>query len=243
MTKRRFDAAVLEMMDRPQPVSAELERDLERIRQLNRWFGSYRLILYFVRKWLQPGTRWRIVDLGTGSGDVPRLIVDFARFIGAHVEIDALDRQPATLEIARGLSTGYPEIHFREADIRYFESAEPYDLTLNTMTLHHFSQSDAIEVLRKCRELSRKFVLVSDLQRGFLLQTGVYLLTTFIFREPMTRFDARLSAERAFSFAEMTEIAHRSGWEDFGHESFRCARQAVWLEKTTTSDENLYGNR
>src|SRR6266481_937486 len=118
MTKRRrFDPAVLEMMDRPQPVSAELEGDLERIRQLNRWFGSYRLVLYFVRKWLQPGGQWRILDLGTASGDIPRLIVDFARSIGAHVEIDALDRQPATLEIARGLSADYPEIRFRETDI------------------------------------------------------------------------------------------------------------------------------
>jgi hypothetical protein len=38
--KRSFDPAVLEMMDRPQPVSPELERDLERLRQLNRWFGA-----------------------------------------------------------------------------------------------------------------------------------------------------------------------------------------------------------
>ena len=48
--KRSFDPAVLEMMDRPQPVSTELERDLKRIRQLNRWFGSYRLISHFVRR-------------------------------------------------------------------------------------------------------------------------------------------------------------------------------------------------
>ena len=34
--KRLFDPAVLEMMDRPQPDSAELEPDLKRIRQLNR---------------------------------------------------------------------------------------------------------------------------------------------------------------------------------------------------------------
>ena len=118
--KRRFDPDVLEMMDRPQPLSAELERDLERIRQLNRWFGSYRLILSFVRRWIksatadsscgEPGARMRIVDLATGSGDIPRLIVDYARKIGAHVEIDALDQQPATLEIATKLSTSYPEI-------------------------------------------------------------------------------------------------------------------------------------
>src|SRR5437870_3614393 len=102
--KRSFDPAVLEMMDRPQPVSPELERDLERIRQLNRWFGSYRLVLSFMRRWIRPGARMRVVDLATGSGDISRLIVDFARKIGAQIEIDAVDRQAATLEIASSLS-------------------------------------------------------------------------------------------------------------------------------------------
>src|SRR5215472_11128351 len=102
--KRRFDPAVLEMMDREQPLFAELDRDLERIRQLNRWFGSYRLILSFIRRWIKPGGPLRIIDLATGSGDIPRLIVDYSRSIGAVVEIDALDHQPATLEIARELS-------------------------------------------------------------------------------------------------------------------------------------------
>src|SRR5437867_8719815 len=113
---RQFDPAVLEMMDRPQPVSAELERDLKRIRQLNRWFGSYRLISHFVRRWIKPGDNMRIVDLATGSGDIPRLIVDYARNIGAKAEIDALDRQPATLEIAKKLSARYQEIPYIDAN-------------------------------------------------------------------------------------------------------------------------------
>ena len=115
--KRSFDPTVLEMMDRPQPVSPELERDLERIRQLNRWFGSYRVILDFIRRWIKPGAGIRIVDLATGSGDIPRLIVDYARKIGAHVDIDAIDQQGATLEIARKLSAPYPEISYRHANI------------------------------------------------------------------------------------------------------------------------------
>jgi 2-polyprenyl-3-methyl-5-hydroxy-6-metoxy-1,4-benzoquinol methylase len=227
--KRRFDPAILEMMDRPQPLSAELERDLERIRQLNRWFGSYRLILGFLRRWIKPGARMRIVDLATGSGDIPRLIVDYARKIGAHVEIDAFDRQPATLEVATRLSTSYPEISCREANILEWNSVEAYDIVLCTLALHHFSDEEAITVLRRCRELSRKFVLVSDLRRGFLLRTGVYLLTALIFREPMTRYDARLSALRAFSFSEMRDLALRAGWKNFGHRRFRFARQAIWL--------------
>ena len=228
--KRSFDPAVLEMMDRPQPVSAELERDLESLRQLNRRFGSYRLILGFMRRWIRPSARMRVVDLATGSGDIPRLIADYARKIGAHVEIDALDQQRATLEVATKLSAGYPEISYREGNILEWNSGGTYDVVLCMLAIHHFSDENAVSLLRRCREMSRRFVLVSDLRRGFFLQIGVYLLTALIFREPMTCFDARLSAQRAFSFSEMCDLAVRAGWENFRHERFRFARQAIWLE-------------
>ena len=217
-------------MDRPQPVSSELEKHLRNLRQLNRFFGSHRLILHFLRLWIKRGDHVRIVDLATGSGDIPRLIADYARKIGAQIEIDALDRQPATLEVATKLSTNYPEIYYRETDILAWDSVGTYDVVLCTLALHHFSDEDAVSVLQRCRELSRKFVLVSDLRRGFLLQAGVHLLTELIFREPMTRHDARLSAERAFSFTEMRDLALRAGWQNFGHKRFRFARQAIWLE-------------
>ncbi|PYJ49048.1 MAG: hypothetical protein DME87_10675 [Verrucomicrobia bacterium] len=193
--KRSFYPAVLEMMDRPQPVSAELERDLERIRQLNRWFGSYRLVLGFIRRWIKPGARLRIVDLATGSGDIPRLIIN-------HSDADILEWKPAAA----------------------------HDIALCTLTLHHFSNEDAVKVLRRCSEVATKFVLVSDLRRGFFLKAGVYILTAFIFRETMTRYDARLSAARAFSFKEFDKLARQAGWQNFGHKKFRFARQAIWLE-------------
>jgi 2-polyprenyl-3-methyl-5-hydroxy-6-metoxy-1,4-benzoquinol methylase len=230
--KRSFDPAVLEMMDREQPVSIELERDLERIRQLNRWFGSHRLVLGFIRNWIKPTDKLRALDLATGSGDIPRLIVDYARKISARVDIDALDRQPATLEIARRLSVDYPEISYREANILEWNSAQAYDITLCTLALHHFSNEDAVRLLRRCFQVSKRFVLVSDLRRSFALIAGVHLLTTLIFREPMTRYDARLSAIRAFSFSEMRDLALSAGWENFGHKKFRFARQAIWLDAT-----------
>jgi 2-polyprenyl-3-methyl-5-hydroxy-6-metoxy-1,4-benzoquinol methylase len=229
--KRQFDSAKPELMDRPQPVSAELERDLENLRQLNRYFGSYAVTLHFIRKWIQSGDRLRIADLATGSGDIPRLIVDHARKVGAKIEIYALDQQAATLEIARKLSVDYPEITFVEANILEWNPAERFDIVLNSLALHHFSEENAVRLLRHCRELSRKFVLVSDLRRGLLASVGVYLLTVLIFREPMTRIDGRLSAARAFSFVEMHDLAKEAGWEDFGHRKFRFARQAIWRDR------------
>ena len=218
-------------MDRPQPVSAELERDLENLRGLNRWFGSYALISKFLDRWIKPGARLRIVDLATGSGDIPRLVADHGRNVGAQLQIDALDRQPATLAIAKKLSADYPEIAFVEGNILEWNASERYDLVLCTLALHHFGETDAVRVLERCRELSRKFVLVSDLRRGWFLSAGVWLLTEFIFREPMTKFDGRMSAARAFSFSEMHELAARARWQNFGHQNFAFARQAIWLEQ------------
>jgi|GraSoiStandDraft_8_1057269.scaffolds.fasta_scaffold12393_3 2-polyprenyl-3-methyl-5-hydroxy-6-metoxy-1,4-benzoquinol methylase len=229
--KRQFDPAEPELMDRPQPVSSELEKDLRNIRQLNRFFGSHRLVLHFLRRWIKPGDHVRIVDLATGSGDIPRLIVDYAQKIGAKVEVDALDRQSATLEIARKLSGNYPEISYIDANILEWQPADPYDIVLCSLALHHFSDEDAVRLLRRCRELSQKFVLVSDLRRGLLATIGVYLLTALIFREPMTRYDGRVSAARAFSFAELDDLAGRAGWRNFQHKKFHFARQAIWLEE------------
>lgn len=228
--KRHFDPAVLEMMDREQPLSAELERDLECIRQLNRWFGSYQLILRFIRRWIKPGALLRVVDLATGSGDIPRLIVDYSRSIGAVVEIDAVDHQPATLEIAQKLSVGYPEISYIAADILKWCATGPHDMALCTLALHHFSDEDAVQVLERCNELATRFVLVSDLRRGWFLKGAIQALTAFVFREPMMRHDARLSAARAFSFSEMRDLASKAGWQDFSHKKFRFGRQAIWLE-------------
>jgi 2-polyprenyl-3-methyl-5-hydroxy-6-metoxy-1,4-benzoquinol methylase len=228
--ERQFNPVELELMDRPQPVSPELERDLENIRQLNRWFGSYALISMFLSRWIKPGSRLRIVDLATGSGDIPRLIAEHGRKVGAELRIDALDRQSATLEIAQKLSVPYPEITFVEGNILEWRPAEPYDVVFCTLALHHFSDDDAVRLLQRCRELSHKFVLVSDLRRSGMATIGVHLLTATMFREPMTKHDARLSIARAFSYSEMNQLAKRAGWTNFGHKTFPFARQAIWLE-------------
>ena len=228
--KRQFDSAQPELMDRPQPVTPELASDLRNLRQLNRHFGSYALITHFLRRWIQPRAELRVLDLATGSGDIPRLVVDYAREIGANLRVDAVDQQSSTLEIARTLSANYPEIDFEQGDALSFGEEGQYDIVLSSLALHHFEEAAAVRMLERCQLLSRRFVLVSDLRRGLLATTGVYLLTAVIYREPMTRTDARLSAERAFSFREFRALAERAGWHNFGHRKFRFARQAVWLE-------------
>jgi SAM-dependent methyltransferase len=228
--KRRFDPEHPELMDRPQPVTPELRADLANLESLNARFGSHRLVRRFIAAWLNPGRCYRVLDLCTGSGDIPRLMVDWARTRDIVLRIDAVDANASTLEIARGLSGEYPEIRYVAADVLRYEPEESYDFVCCTLALHHFSDADAVRLLRRCRNLSNHYVLVSDLERSPLTTLGVWALTTFLYREPMTRTDARLSAERAFSFREFQDLALAAAWQDFGHARFVMCRQALWLD-------------
>ena len=228
--KRKFDPRNPELMDRPQPVSAELERDLQNLCRLNRLFGSHRLVRHFIRRSIEPGSEMRILDLATGFGDIPRLVVDWARSVGARVGVDAIERNAATLQIARRFSTSYPEISFIEGNVLDWSTTQSYDVVLCSLALHHFSDKDAVQLLGRCRDLGRRLVLVSDLRRGYLATVGVFLLTATFFREPMTRTDGRLSAARAFSGRELRSLAERAGWKGFQYRRFRWARQAIWIE-------------
>ncbi|MEP6810622.1 MAG: methyltransferase domain-containing protein [Chthoniobacterales bacterium] len=229
MSARQFAESEPELMDRPDASPAELEAALRSLRGLNRYFGGSHIVSHFIRRWIRRGDHVRVLDLATGSADLPRLVADHARKVGATAEIVAVDFQPETIAIARRLSADYPEIVCQCAGVLNFQSAEPFDLVVCSLALHHFSEEDAVRLLRRSRELSRRFVLISDLRRGVLLRLGVDLLTTLIFRDPMTFSDGRTSAQRAFSFHEIRNLAVRAGWEKFGARKFRFGRQAIWL--------------
>lgn len=234
--KRAFDPLEPELMDRPQPVSPELEAYMRNLVSLNRYFGSYRLIRKFLAQWLVPERTYRVLDLCTGVGDIPRLMVDWARAAGVTLRIDAVDFHESTLELAKRGSEKYPEIHFLRGDVLKFETKETYDIVTCSLALHHFSDEDALILLKRCRNLSHRFVLVSDLERTLRASIGVRLLTSLLYRLPMTQADANTSVQRAFSFAEMRALAEAAGWENFGHMRFLFCRQAIWLDERTAGD-------
>ena len=227
--RRVFDEARPELLDIKQPVSRKLEASLESLRVLNKYFGAYSLVRYFMRRWLETGRTYRLLDLATGSGDIPRMIVNWARKHGISVRIDAVDMLPATLEIARRASTDYPEIEFIRADARKYCEAMTYDVVCCSLALHHFSELDALKVLRRACELSHDKVLVADLERTWFTWACVQAVTTVAARDAMTRHDAKLSVKRAFSYKELGDLAAQAGWRNFGHARFVPARQAIWM--------------
>ncbi len=231
MSRRAFDPAAPERMDVEQPVSPELERDLANLVTLNRVFGSHALVLGFLRLRLSAAKSWRILDLATGSGDIPRAIAAWAAHAGIRVHIDAVDQQASTLAIARRLSAGVSPVVYHQGDIREFGAGQSWDVVLCSLALHHFSEGDAVRILTHAAALARHHVLVADLRRCAAGTFGVDLLTATVMREPMTVADARASVRRAFSFEELAGLARAANWENFSHARRFCFRQAIWMDR------------
>ena len=227
---RRFEESRPEWMDVAEQATPELESDLANLESLNRRFGAHRLVLDYLGPVLARCQPLRVLDLGTGAGDIPRALVECARKVGCPIVVTAVDRQQPTLQIAEKFSPGFPEIRYTRAYFLRFADGDPFDVVLCNLVLHHLEQSDAIRLLRRCRELTKGVALVTDLRRSRLAQAGIFAVTALIYRDAMTKHDARLSAERAFSFPELHKLAIAAGWWGFRHRRAPFFRQALWID-------------
>jgi len=218
-------------MDRPGELDDTWRKDLANLQSLNRFFGAYRIIRWFLRHRLEPGGQATVLDLATGSADIPRLVVALARGRGVEVSIDAVDAHPATRAVAEEGCAAYPEIRVLDGDARTFEGEGNYDFVFCSLALHHFSEADARTLLANASRRACRAVLVADLERSLLAMAGIYAVTAIVYRDPMTVTDARMSAHAAFSKNEFQKLAESAGWEGAGYRRFLYGRQAVWLDK------------
>lgn len=237
--KRAFSPDTPELMDITQSDAAALEADLDDLENLNARFGGHEIIMQFLPRWIETcAGKCRILDLATASGDIPRAIAAWARAKNIAVEIDAVDFNPVTLAIARRRSAQYPEINYIEADILALAPAPAsYDIVICSQAVHHFSEDDAVRVLRLCREASRRSVLVADLCRAWAGRFAVWLLTATIYRRAMMKYDSRLSIRRAFTPDEIRGLARRAGWDHFEHRSYFPVRQAIWMHNISAAPQ------
>jgi 2-polyprenyl-3-methyl-5-hydroxy-6-metoxy-1,4-benzoquinol methylase len=233
---RHFDPQQRELLDDSTTPAAELERGARDLAALNRHFGGHRLVRRFLKRWLNPSRCYRILDLCTGSADVPRAMVEWARQREITLRIDAMDANAAMLEIAKKRSSDFPEIHFVKGDALRDAPGEGYDLVHCALALHHFSDADATRLLARCAKLSNRWVLVSDLERHPLISAAISIATGILCAGDAAKRDGQLSARHAFSFREMRALAQAAGWQHFGHARCLFCRQAVWLDNRDMGD-------
>ncbi len=208
-------------MDDPAVDRDQLDRSLRFIRAINRRLGGTAAVLGHLRRWSAgwpAGEVIRIIDLGTGSADIPLAIVRWARTGGMRVHVTAIDAHPTTLDLAReylrqALGPGDPEdIELVRADaLSLMDHFEPgaFDYAHAGMFLHHLDDIEVMTVLRVMDRLTTRGVIWNDLLRGTVEAVAVRLLT--LAGPAMVRHDARVSVAAGFTRREVLDLAGRVG--------------------------------
>jgi ubiquinone/menaquinone biosynthesis C-methylase UbiE len=207
-----------ELLDEAGHDPAELAASLRDVRCINQVFGGLRTVRTQLPRLLaatSPERPVTILDLATGSADIPINVVRWARRQGREVEITASDYSADILAIAARRVAGYPNIHLRQCDAREVPFADAsFDIVLCSLALHHFAPPDAVRVLAEMDRVSRVGFIVNDLARSRPGYIGAWLVGRLATRNRITRHDAPLSALRAYTPGELRALMDRAGVAD-----------------------------
>ena len=193
---------------------ADLAETMACLRTINRRAGGISSILQQFRAW---SANWpkdqpvRILDLCTGSADIPLAIAQWAQDAGFDVRIVAVDHHPGILRVAAEYLEAKPaagRIQLLQADL-FNLPFEPnsFDYVMCSAALHHFPQIRVLTALRIMERLMTRGLLWSDMHRGFWPELCVSLALTG--KPAKVRHDGLAAAKSGFTRAEVRDIASR----------------------------------
>jgi ubiquinone/menaquinone biosynthesis C-methylase UbiE len=146
-----------------------------------------------------------MLDVGTGSGDLPEYVARRYAARIAGVGIVGMDRQLRHMR-ERGDSGGWTPLC---GDMRQLPFApRSFDFVAASLVLHHFEDSEAIELLARLAEVACHALLINDLERHKWAWRFVRYAPLFC---EVSRADGAVSVQQAFTADELTSLAHRAG--------------------------------
>ncbi len=189
--------------------------------------NTYRQFAWINRLFARPGTIYqryirpvlesspppvRILDVGSGAGDLPAYIARRARRDGHDIRITAIDTDPRSLDYAR--DADYPGmIEFIRSDIsEWLGKGCSFDIVISNHLLHHIPHSELACFLESACRLSVRSVVMSDIHRSRIAHVGFRMLTRPFFRHSFVVDDGLISIRRSFLPEELRAVLP-SGWE------------------------------
>ncbi len=201
-----------EQMDNPGLGEREHFSALRGLQRLNRWTFLADLVWRQIRSIADesPGRPLSLLDIGTGSADLPAQLAERAR-------IGALDLQVSACDISgQALRFAYDQCQKRGVEVELFELdivrdpiPKRYDIVLCTTFLHHLSQQESTAALFKMVQSTDRRLIVVDFIRSRWNLAQVWVATRLLSRSPIVHFDGPQSIRAAYTLDEMHQLASR----------------------------------
>jgi 2-polyprenyl-3-methyl-5-hydroxy-6-metoxy-1,4-benzoquinol methylase len=166
---------------------------------------------------LQPfrNQRLRILDIACGGGDVAISLARRARRRGYAWEFTGVDKSELALDVARDRAKrAGVTIDFQACDVLADDLPPGFDIITCSLFLHHLSEGDAIQLLRRAGQAAGQMVVVSDLRRSRTNEWLTYFGCQLLSRSPVVHKDGPISIRAAFTMEEAVALAREAGLTD-----------------------------
>ena len=199
-----------ELMDDPACDPDRLAATLRRFDLVNRAIGGWGRVW---RRGISPrlqrlGRPARVLDVGSGGGDVVARLAAMADADGLDVDWLGIDPDPRALAVAR--ERARPGVAFACTDAAgLVASGERFDVVLSNHVLHHLTDTELPEFIAETSALSRGPVLHADIARGRLPYALYGIGITALERGTFLRTDGLRSIRRSYRRDELQRTLGR----------------------------------
>jgi ubiquinone/menaquinone biosynthesis C-methylase UbiE len=202
-----------ELMDAPDADPALVRQSLRFLRRVNWLLGYTRSTLQhlerFSHSWRVDETI-RILDVATGSADLPRAILRWADARGFRdVRLLGVDLHATTAAAALAQNPD-PRIRVVRGNALELPFADgSFDYATTSLFLHHLDDDDVVRVLREMSRVARRGIIAGDLIRRRRAYLWIKLFT--LFANPIVKNDGPASVAQAFTREEILSLRDRAG--------------------------------
>lgn len=207
-----------ELEDLPGTTDEEVAGCLAALRAVNRYLGGRYAALHDLKRLIARAPALRkvtVLDIATGSADIPAALVRWAKRRGLEISVTGVDIKEQVVRLAREWNRNCPEITLVQGDALCLPyGPQSFDFVLCCEFLHHLSTPQAAQLLAKIDKLARHGFVVTDLRRSWMAYCGIFVLTRLFTRNRLARHDGPISVLRAFTPEELNALAAAAGIAD-----------------------------
>ena len=206
---RRLETELLDVLPADDPAAVRSRRDLRRLNEvmLHPAIMARRMLRHSV------DAPRRIIELGAGDGS---LMLRLSRRLARHwsgVAIILVDRQDVVSDETRQAisSLGWHEDPVTQDVFEYLAIAEPADIIIANLVLHHFQPRQITDIFTRCAKLA-PILIALEPRRATLSLLGSRLVG-LLGCNHVSRHDAVASVRAGFRDGELSALwPNRQGW-------------------------------
>ena len=228
----RRAADAVERMDALDCDPLKLERTYQQFGLVNRLFSGWRrLYVQELRPLLSQKTITTVLDIGSGGGDLARLLDRWSRNDKLLLEITGTDPDARAYGFAAS-RPHHPTVSFVQADSGdLVRLGRRFDVVISNHVIHHLQPADVTRFLADSQALAGQLCLHNDLRRS-MAAYGLFALAALPFRGSFIRSDGLVSIRRSYTPAELADITP-PGWSVQRHGMFH----QVLVHRPVQSDD------